>query len=196
MSESRKLQRIRVEVRSQRNLYVTHSHTRGIGLSTWTKTSQINCSERERQSNCSAHLITVLIALKSALPPILMSFNPQVNWTFELTATSFQGASVDVFSTSSIWGTGFLPLLGGPAVPVVAAVPLGLAAVAAAAAAAAAAITAGCPLLNLIERERERERQTHRESDSLESKEEELCDRQIGEVTLIKAGRSVPIEQR
>ena len=47
------------------------------------------------------HLITVLIALKSALPPMLISFRAHVNWTLELTATNFQGASVDVVSTSS-----------------------------------------------------------------------------------------------
>ena len=77
---------------------------------------------------------------------MLISFNAHVNWTLELTATSFQGASVDVVSTSSTSGTGFLPLFDGPADPAGTDAPLGFAEVApaaAAAAAAAAAITAG-----------------------------------------------------
>ena len=96
------------------------------------------------------------MALKSALPPMEISFNPHVNCTLELTATSFHGASVVVLSTSSTLGGGALILFTGimgpdpPPLPLPLPDPLPLVpgtpvvpAAVAAAAAAAAAMTAG-----------------------------------------------------
>ena len=98
------------------------------------------------------------MALKSALPPMEISFNPHVNCTLELTATSFHGASVVVLSTSSTLGGGplilFTGIMGPDPTPLPLPDPLApgtpvVPAAVAAAAAAAAAITAGWPLLNL-----------------------------------------------
>lgn len=80
------------------------------------------------------HLITVLIALKSALPLMLTSFSPHVNCILELVATSFQGMSVSAAVSTSSTGAGALAGRAGPAP--------GAPAVAAAAAAAAAAVAA------------------------------------------------------
>lgn len=87
--------------------------------------------------------MTVLIALKSALPLMLSSFSPHVNCILELTATSFQGTSVSAAVSTSSTGAGALVGLAGPA-------PVAPVAAAAAAAAAVAAI-AGCTRLNLLE---------------------------------------------
>jgi hypothetical protein len=87
------------------------------------------------------HLITVLMALKSALPLMLSSFSPHVNCILELIATSFHGTSVSAAVSTSSTGAGALTGLAGPA-PVAPAV-------AAAAAAAAVAAIAGWTRLNL-----------------------------------------------
>lgn len=88
--------------------------------------------------------MTVLIALKSALPLMLSSFSPHVNCILELTATSFQGTSVSAAVSTSSTGAGALVGLAGPA-------PVAPVAAAAAAAAAAVAAIAGCTRLNLLE---------------------------------------------
>ena len=120
--------------------------------------------------------MTVLIALKSALPLIPTSFSPHVNCTLVLTATNFQGLSTSAASAacsiSSGTGAGARVRDGFGAIPPEA--------TRAAAAAAAVAAIAGCTLLNLILNNHKMCIQTH--SNSLMSedtwvreKKEERC---------------------
>ena len=101
--------------------------------------------------------MTVLIALKSALPLIPTSFNPHVNCTLVLTATNFQGLSTSAASAacsiSSGAGAGARVRDGLGATPPDA--------TRAAAAAAAVAAIAGCTLLNLISNNHKMYIQTH-----------------------------------
>ena len=112
------------------------------------------------------YLMTVLIALKSALPLIPTSFNPHVNCTLVLTATNFHGLSTSAASAacsiSSGAGAGARARDGLGATPPDA--------IRAAAAAAAVAAIAGCTLLNLISKNHKMHKQTHTNSRMSEDK--------------------------